>query len=409
MSRVRRYSRSGPTAQPPRSPTGLSPPAVTRSSGLRLTDAGAARRLPPPPAHSSNPLLASPAGCSATRVWAPPRSLAATKGILSVPRGTEMFQFPRCPLTDSSVSARPCAGRVAPFGHPRIAGCQRLPGAFRRVAASFLGRQRQGIHHAPILRISCAASHPRSVVSATADRHAPAGWSRLVARPPRCPVRTTPRGITVCLCGSCVFVCLCMCCAVRAGTQTRARRRLLLPGRADGSDRARPLKGWPRPAAAEPDGFRVAHCQGAERRERLPIDPKVVQRPESRREVVKPRPKSCPDLGGDFPTCWRADGRVAHAASRPAPGVTGRRWSRGDSNPGPPPCKGGALPAKLRPPTAASRRSAFPLQASRPNRVGAPGLEPGTSALSGPRSNHLSYAPATPRTRPVVRSPAAAT
>jgi hypothetical protein len=26
-----------------------------------------------------------------------------------------------------------------------------------------------------------------------------------------------------------------------------------------------------------------------------------------------------------------------------------RRWSRGDSNPGPPPCKGGALPAKLRP------------------------------------------------------------
>ena len=27
-----------------------------------------------------------------------------------------------------------------------------------------------------------------------------------------------------------------------------------------------------------------------------------------------------------------------------------KRWSRGDSNPGPPPCKGGALPAKLRPP-----------------------------------------------------------
>ena len=29
--------------------------------------------------------------------------------------------------------------------------------------------------------------------------------------------------------------------------------------------------------------------------------------------------------------------------------------------------------------------------------VGAPGLEPGTSALSGPRSNHLSYAPSWPR------------
>jgi hypothetical protein len=28
--------------------------------------------------------------------------------------------------------------------------------------------------------------------------------------------------------------------------------------------------------------------------------------------------------------------------------------------------------------------------------VGAPGLEPGTSALSGPRSNQLSYAPLMP-------------
>ena len=33
-------------------------------------------------------------------------------------------------------------------------------------------------------------------------------------------------------------------------------------------------------------------------------------------------------------------------------------WSRGDSNPGPPPCKGGALPAKLRPPE--SSRGSLP-------------------------------------------------
>jgi hypothetical protein len=157
MSRVRRYSRSGPTAGQLRSPTGLSPPAVTRSSGLRLKAARAARRLPPPPAHSSNPPQASPAGYAARGVWAPPRSLAATKGILSVPRGTEMFQFPRCPLGACAPSARPCAGRVAPFGDPRITDCQRLPGAFRRVAASFLGRQRQGIHHAPICAKSSAA------------------------------------------------------------------------------------------------------------------------------------------------------------------------------------------------------------------------------------------------------------
>jgi hypothetical protein len=77
-----------------------------------------------------------------------------------------------------------------------------------------------------------------------------------------------------------------------------------------------------------------------------------------------------------------------HTADVPRPG----RWSRGDSNPGPPPCKGGALPAKLRP---RARLPTAPL-AHRPARVGAPGLEPGTSALSGPRSNQLSYAPMDP-------------
>jgi hypothetical protein len=193
MSRVRRYSRSGPTAAPLRSSTGLSPSAVTRSSGLRLTGGRAARRLPPPPAHSSNPPQASPAGSAARGVWAPPRSLAATQGILSVPRGTEMFQFPRCPLRDRSQSARPCAGRVAPFGDPRIPGCQRLPGAFRRVAASFLGRQRQGIHHAPIMRIPDLVAHPADVVAATADRHAPAGHAAPDAAPGRCPARASCR------------------------------------------------------------------------------------------------------------------------------------------------------------------------------------------------------------------------
>lgn len=42
-------------------------------------------------------------------VWALPRSLAATEGILSVPRGTEMFQFPRFPSCkqDDGVSPPP--------------------------------------------------------------------------------------------------------------------------------------------------------------------------------------------------------------------------------------------------------------------------------------------------------------
>jgi hypothetical protein len=183
-----------------------------------------------------------------------------------------MFQFPRCPLGDRSPSARPCAGRVAPFGHPRIAGCQRLPGAFRRVAASFLGRQRQGIHHAPIMRISCLRLPSGMRVTTPADRHAPAGWSRLAA--PAAPSTRRPLGtLSVCVC---VFVYVAVQCA-------RASRHEPLPphqNRCDGrlGSRQTPSRADHRPAAAEPDGFRVAPCQSARPEGRLTrrsSDPKV--------------------------------------------------------------------------------------------------------------------------------------
>ena len=51
-------------------------------------------------------------------------------------------------------------------------------------------------------------------------------------------------------------------------------------------------------------------------------------------------------------------------------------WRLRESNPWPPACKAGALPAELN-----------------PRLVGTNGLEPSTSRLSGVRSNHLSYAP----------------
>jgi hypothetical protein len=51
---------------------------------------------------------------------------------ISVPRGTEMFQFPRCPPPSRAVPAYDRGG-VAPFGNPRISACWRLPGAFRRL------------------------------------------------------------------------------------------------------------------------------------------------------------------------------------------------------------------------------------------------------------------------------------
>ena len=81
-------------------------------------------------------------------------------------------------------------------------------------------------------------------------------------------------------------------------------------------------------------------------------------------------------------------------------------WSRRDSNPRHLACKASALPTELRPRgersearDRGSEKSRIPnsltsdLRPLTPLSVGAPRLELGTSALSGPRSNQLSYAP----------------
>jgi hypothetical protein len=61
-------------------------------------------------------------------VWASPRSLATTSGILSFPRATEMFQFTHLPPLRVPL-------RVGfPIRIPPVAcGCTRLTGAFRGV------------------------------------------------------------------------------------------------------------------------------------------------------------------------------------------------------------------------------------------------------------------------------------
>ena len=43
------------------------------------------------------------------------------------------------------------ADRVSPFGHLRILGCLLLPEDYRRLTASFIGSDDQGIHHVPLL------------------------------------------------------------------------------------------------------------------------------------------------------------------------------------------------------------------------------------------------------------------
>jgi hypothetical protein len=66
----------------------------------------------------SSPTTAPPVGLLAVMVWAPPRSLAATRGILSFPQGTEMFQFPQCPRRTFS-APRPASRRAGcPIRNP---------------------------------------------------------------------------------------------------------------------------------------------------------------------------------------------------------------------------------------------------------------------------------------------------
>jgi hypothetical protein len=69
--------------------------------------------------------------------------------LLSVPQGTEMFQFPWFPLPVLCVQTgvTPHDGcRVSPFGHPRIKAWSAAPRGFSQPPASFIGARRLGIH-----------------------------------------------------------------------------------------------------------------------------------------------------------------------------------------------------------------------------------------------------------------------
>ena len=69
--------------------------------------------------------------------------------LLSSPRGTQMFQFPRFPLPVLCVhtGVTPHDGcRVSPFGHPRIEAWSAAPRGLSQPPTSFFGFRRQGIH-----------------------------------------------------------------------------------------------------------------------------------------------------------------------------------------------------------------------------------------------------------------------
>ena len=102
-----------PTSGSALSHTGLSPSMVGRSRTVLLTPHRLlCQALQPRPASRA--------------VWAAPRSLATTCGILSLPRGTEMFQFPRCPSPTLCVQAEDTRA-LTPGGLPHSEICGLAP------------------------------------------------------------------------------------------------------------------------------------------------------------------------------------------------------------------------------------------------------------------------------------------
>src|SRR5262249_19905462 len=160
MPRVPWYSGSAPSCP--------APPGVAYGT---LTRSGAASQRLPLPARAPQPAAAACAaaappynpdqqpphsrGTAELRpVWALPGSLATTTGIsragvaasphllISLPRGTEMFQFPRCPWSCLCIqhAMRPLArSRVAPFGFAWLIARLQLPRHVSPLSAPFLG------------------------------------------------------------------------------------------------------------------------------------------------------------------------------------------------------------------------------------------------------------------------------
>ena len=107
-----------PTRGRTRSTTGLSPSVAGRSRPLRLRVVHPYKVVP-------QPRGGMPPRFGLVPVRSP---LLGESRLISVPPGTEMFQFPGlAPLRVTPLTRR----RVAPFGHPGITVCVPLPQAYR--------------------------------------------------------------------------------------------------------------------------------------------------------------------------------------------------------------------------------------------------------------------------------------
>ena len=118
------------------SSTGLSPSLACRSRHPRLAIEFLTPQEPcrVPTIDSYNPNSETAATYHAELVCALPFSLATTKGMISFPPATEMFQFAGLPPPGLCIQPGVTGhypGGVSPFGHLRINVCSRLPETFR--------------------------------------------------------------------------------------------------------------------------------------------------------------------------------------------------------------------------------------------------------------------------------------
>ncbi len=84
------------------------------------------------------------------RIWAVPLSLATTQGITIVFSSSgylDVSVLRVCFLPITRENFRPSAGRVSPFGNPRIKRLFAPPRGLSQLITSFIASESQGIHH----------------------------------------------------------------------------------------------------------------------------------------------------------------------------------------------------------------------------------------------------------------------
>ena len=124
---------------------------------------------PPFPERSAKPAAKD---CRLLRFRSP---LLSESRLISSPRPTEMFQFRRFASLTLWIQARmTLAGRVSPFGHPRITARLPAPRGLSQAATSFIACHRQGIHHMRFARLILYlwAQNPSALHTPSREKHA---------------------------------------------------------------------------------------------------------------------------------------------------------------------------------------------------------------------------------------------